>query len=213
MKGLTVFFLGFSFVFSPLAISKDLGVVGHTFGIVELNMIDWMKAKMNHLSETGELDKINKEFSDNVKKHAVRPVPVPGISTTTNPRTFTIDPTITVEKNIYGADGQIVVPKGKVVNPFKELKHPYRWKWAFIDADDYRQINWVKRVISKYPDSTKVVLVNGDISKANSELSHYVYFDQGGYYTDKLSIKHVPTLAKEDSFVWLVKEYNARDYQ
>ncbi|ELI5720914.1 type-F conjugative transfer system protein TraW [Vibrio fluvialis] len=208
MKSLIVCFITSSLLFPSLANAKDIGVVGHTFSITEINMIDWMKAKFNRLVDSGEWEKINQQFVSDVKKHAVRPLPVKGITTTVKPRVFTIDPTITVKKNIYGADGKIIVPKGKVVNPFKEIKHRYRWKWAFIDADDQRQIHWAKSMLDQYPDSTKVVLIKGDVSVAAQQLKHQVFFDQGGFYTQKLSIQHVPSLAKEDNYLWLVQEYS-----
>ncbi|MBY7933077.1 type-F conjugative transfer system protein TraW [Vibrio fluvialis] len=208
MKRLMVCLITSTLLVSLNVGAKDIGVVGHTFSITEINMIDWLKAKFNRLVETGEWEKINNQFIDDVKKHAIRPIPVQGITTTVKPRTYTVDPTITVKKNVYGADGQIVVPKGRVVNPFKEIKHKYRWKWAFINADDNRQIEWAKNVLNDYPDSVKVVLVNGDVSIAGQKLKHKVYFDQGGFYTDKLSIRHVPSLAKEDNFLWLVQEFS-----
>lgn len=192
--------------------AKNLGVEGHIYKITEIDMIAWMKARLEKLKEDGQLEAFNHRFIHRVKKYALRPTPVYGITTTTEPKVFDVDPTIRVDRNIYGLNGQVIVPKGEVINPFVKLGHPYRWKWAFINADDMRQIRWTRAILKKYPNWVKVVLIEGDVFKAEKELKHRVYFDQGGFYSHKLSIHHVPSLALEKNFEWQVTEFNAGKY-
>lgn len=194
---------------SPLSYSKNLGVMGETFEILELDLLVWMKTRMLQLQQNGTLNEIHKKMKETVKKRANRPKPVIGLTTTTNPLAYVIDPTLIVTKDIKDVKGNVIVKKGKKVNPFVALQHRYKWHLAFFDADDYRQIVWAKNVLAQYPDSTKLILTNGSINDTFNMLGERIYFDQGGFITNKLAIKHIPSLAYEKNNMWFVQEFDA----
>ncbi len=195
------------------AAAKELGVYGQTFDIAEVDMIVWFKSRLAELQKSGELKGKLKQMQGNVKEHAIRPIPVPGLTTTANPAAYFVDPTIVVPRDIYDTSGKVVVRKGVKVNPFKaQYLSQYNWHWAFFDGDDIRQIKWAKKMLSEYPNSVKLVLVNGDISKVSKELHQHIYFDQRGYFSEKLKLKHVPSFAFREQYQWKIQEYDAGKY-
>lgn len=205
-------------VFLTLSVSvaaKDLGNYGQTYNIIEIDMIEWLKHKFAVLQEKGVVDKVQKDFVKETKKRAITPKPVKGLTTTSKPLAFFVDPTETTTKNLYKANGDILVKKGTTINPFRRLAkvgRPYKWHWAFFDATDKRQIRWAKDILDLYPESTKLVLIKGNINQAYKELNHKIYFDQKGIYTTKLRVKHIPTLAYEKNFKWLIQEFDIGRY-
>lgn len=192
--------------------AKDLGTFGQTFAIAEIDMLKWIAARLDNMQKTGEMDAIQHAFVKDVKKGAARPKPVEGLFTTTSPTTFTIDPSIVVKRDIMDTTGRVLVKSGTHVNPFKKLGHAYRWHLAFFDADDVRQVHWAQQIIAQYPHTTKLILTNGDVNRATKQLKQKIFFDQGGFITQKLRIAHLPSLAFEHNFLWQITEFDASRY-
>ena len=76
------------FLFSLSTNAKNLGVIAPTFPIAEMDMLDWIQARLKHLEQTGEMAKMEDMFKEQVKQSVRRPHPVEGITTTTSPSTF-----------------------------------------------------------------------------------------------------------------------------
>ena len=68
---------------------------------------------------------------------------------------------------------------------------PFTQTLYFIDADDPRQVSWMRK---QRPATLiyKVILVNGDIRKATNTLDTRIYFDQEGVLSRKFALTAVP---------------------
>jgi len=175
------------------AASVDLGVVGPTYRIVERDMLDAIEQRMRSLSASGELDGLMQSYRRRAKAFASRP---PGVSL---PRAkehalVPVDTTFVLGHDIEDADGNVLFPAGTTIRP---LEHqPLLRVLCFIDGDDRQQVQWLR---SACPDEVqhKRILVNGDISEVQKQLSGRVYFDQRGYLGSMLSITAVPTVVRQ----------------
>lgn len=180
---------------SPLASAQHLGTDGQVFPIIEPDMIEMMKARMQAKMDSGELDRLRDEARERVKANAQEPptsvwTPV----TAVNNRTFWFDPTIRVDRAIMTSDGKVVVPAGTVVNPLQHA--PFAYKWIFIDGRDERQIAWAKTQL-KDP-SVRPIFVAGRWIDYWRTWQRRTYFDMGNTLTRKLGIEAVPAIVTQD---------------
>ena len=209
-------------VLSVNAHAKNLGVIAPTFPIAEMDMLDWIQARLKHLEQTGEMAKMEDIFKEQVKQSVKRPQPVEGITTTTSPSTFFVDPTLTLKEDITNEKGEVLFPKGFQINPFDATTWPnggglppirLTKQLAFLDGDDERQIAWAKAYREQHPNVIiKWILTNGEPEKVFKALNERIYFDQQGNITRKLTIKHIPTLAKQDGKRWKMQEFTVLNY-
>ncbi|EOC1314867.1 type-F conjugative transfer system protein TraW [Cronobacter turicensis] len=184
-------------------IAKDLGTVGHLFGISEPDMLQFIQQRLSAMQDSGELDKLKNEAIERVKRNAVRPQPVPGLTAASESRSFTYDPTFTVAETITDMSGRMIARKGDRVNPLDRV--PYNETLFFIDGDNADQMAWIRNEIGK-TTGFKVILVNGNIRETSEALDEPVYFDQAGVLTTKFGFTHIPVRITRDDRVLKVEE-------
>jgi len=64
--------------------AKDLGTWGNVFEPAEQDMLLFIQSRLQGMEQSGELDRLREEATERVKKHAVRPAPVEGLSPATD---------------------------------------------------------------------------------------------------------------------------------
>nr|AKN37736.1 IncF plasmid conjugative transfer pilus assemblyprotein TraW [Vibrio splendidus] len=77
----------FALLLSLGAVAKDLGRMGPTFPIGEIDMLTWIEARLKHFEKTGKLEQMQTEFAEQVKQSVETPPPL-SLSTTTTPKRF-----------------------------------------------------------------------------------------------------------------------------
>ncbi|WP_241814634.1 type-F conjugative transfer system protein TraW, partial [Vibrio cyclitrophicus] len=141
----------FALLLSLGAVAKDLGRMGPTFPIGEIDMLTWIEARLKHFEATGKLEQMQTEFAEQVKQSVETPPPL-SLSTTTTPKTFLVDPSITVPKDLTDAQGRVFAKAGTRVNPFDTRTWPtgaklpqfeYSNVLVFFDARDAKQVEFV----------------------------------------------------------------------
>ena len=85
---------------SAPAAAKDYGQQGTVFPIVEPDLLEQIRAKLQRLEASGETARLNAGLKRRTIARVNRPEPVAGLGTASSPRQWTFDPTITVEADI-----------------------------------------------------------------------------------------------------------------
>lgn len=183
--------------------AKDLGIWGNVFEPAEQDMLLFIQSRLQGMEQSGELDRLREEATERVKKHAVRPTPVEGLSPATDYRAFSFDPTFTVRETITDTQGNLIARKGDQVNPLDKV--PYNQVLFFIDGDDKEQLAWVKKQIAGQV-SFKVILMNGNIKDVSDALDERIFFDQAGVLTRKFGFERIPARISRDGRVLKVEE-------
>ena len=205
--------------------AKPLGVVGQVFPIGEVDMLQWIENRLRTLEQTGELDSMREQFQENVRQGVKRPRPV-GLTTTTSPTTFSVDPTLTLAADITDHNGNVMYPKGTQINPFDTKTWPsmsqanqaqfqFNKTLVFFDGDDPQQIAWAKQYQTAQGESQlniKWILTGGEPEAAHHQLNSRTYFDQQGNLTRALTIKHVPSVVKQEGIAWQVTEIDVSHF-
>lgn len=169
--------------------AKELGVWGDLYPIQEQDMLAMIQQRLEAMARDGSLAREQDNITQRVQAHIIRPPAVPGLRRVEKDATHYIDPTFTLDADIADHSGVVFAHKGDQVNPLTHV--PFRETLYFIDADDQRQIAWMKQ---QNPDtlSRKIILVNGNIRSTGMALDSRVYFDQYGTLSRKFQLYAVP---------------------
>ncbi|WP_407437693.1 type-F conjugative transfer system protein TraW [Lelliottia sp.] len=195
-------------ILSASAGAKDLGTWGNVFEPAEQDMLVFIQDRLKGMEQSGELERLKNEATERVKRNAVRPKPVDGLTRALKYRAFAFDPTFTVQETITDMQGTIIARKGDQVNPLDKV--PFSQVLYFIDGDDKEQIAWAKQQIAGQTN-IKVILVNGNIKETSDALDERIFFDQSGVLTRKFGFEHIPVRISRDGRALKVEEIPVRE--
>lgn len=190
---------------------NDLGAHGHTFEIIEPDLLKQIEDKLQTLERNGELSKHNDILVKKAAKAIHTPQPVKGITKTATDRTFYYDPSMTAPYDLKDHHGRVFHQAGTKINPlkFRALPAPL----IFIDGEDKAQVSWaqtflVETVHLQSSSPPKIILTSGSPFKLMKQWNQRqrVYFDQAGRLTDKLGISHVPAIVTQEGLKLKVSE-------
>jgi type-F conjugative transfer system protein TraW len=202
-------------LFHPTLGAKDLGRIGATFPIGEIDMLTWIERRLKGFEQSGKLAKMQQEFVDRVTESVETPPPL-SLTTTTTPSTFLVDPSLTLARDLSDAKGQIFAKAGTRINPFdtntwpEQSRPPNQFEYShvlvFFDARDEQQIAFAQTFESTKP--IKWVLTGGSPNAVAERLNSRIYFDQQGDLSKKMHIKAVPSLVEQSGINWKVTEFD-----
>lgn len=195
--------------------AKNLGGFGPVFPIGEIDMLDWIDNRLQTFEKNGEIAAMKQRMQARVKASVMRPPPVQGLSTTTAPKTYFIDPTLTLAAPVKDSLGNELYPKGTRINPFDSTTWPaaerqnlprftFSKQLVLFDGDDPRQRQWAQQYAAPLP--VKWILTNGEPAALSKKLDSRVYFDQQGKLTREFNVKHVPVVISQSGTRWQVTE-------
>lgn len=182
------------------ATAKDLGVYGTTLPIVELDLIDVIKARLGMQNMRAVLQSMEQKM--------LHPASVIGISSVRKDAVRKFDPTVYLEDDVIvrsdtrdvggvfsGAVvmNDVVIPKGTAVNPLDYM--PFSERLIFIDATDEEQVSFAMDYSTQYPIS-KIILVKGN--PGQQENGAMYFFDQHGVYSRRFGITSVPSIVYQE---------------
>ena len=209
--------IGVALLLSMTAGAKDLGRRGPTFPIGEIDMLTWIETRLKQFEQNGKLEQMQAEFEAQVKRSVETPPPL-ALSTTTQPKTFLVDPSITIPKDLTDAQGRVFAKAGTRVNPFDTRTWPtqarlpqfeYTKALVFFDARDAKQLAFVTGL--KHDKPLRYILTGGSPNQVAEHLNAPIYFDQQGMMSEKLHIQSVPSLVEQSGHAWRVEEFDVQN--
>lgn len=180
--------------------AKNFGTHGHTWKIIELDILDYIHQKLNLLDINQFKNIIIKKTKDRIEK----PHPVLGISTSLNDNVYLYDPSYIVPNSIYNNKGMLIFPSGYTINPLSQ--NPLREKLIFISGKNKLQIKFALSRKEHYQNFAKIILVDGNPLDIQRENEVWIYFDQHGVLTTKLGITSVPAIVEQEGLRLKVTE-------
>ena len=186
-----------------LAFSHDVGVIGETFPVAEMSMLEWIGQRLSSMQDNGEIAALEQRWIEQVEAHSNRPRPV-GLPRTQQHSHHAYLPEVELSKDVLDAEGHVLFPNGSRVNALDKLP-TYKPHWLFFDGDDSAQLAFARVTLKRWPD-LKVILTGGAIGSITRELNCAVYFDQEGRLSRKLQITHVPALVLRKGHALIIHE-------
>ena len=184
------------FSLMPIAHAEEIGVVGPTYDIAEPDLLEVIQSRLGRMEKAGELARKQGEYRDRVVGAIEKPKPVPGLKATAAKRTYFVDPTWTLDRDIRGADGAFLFARGLKVNPLDHVS--LREKLVFFDGRDRRQVSFARQLLRNQDRAVKPILVAGEPLNLMRDWKRQVFYDQGGTLVRRLGIHQVPAVVTQD---------------
>lgn len=206
-----------------IVLAKDFGVKGHVFSIDEQPFLQMISERL----EKVDMEKEKKKMQAITKDRVENPRAVEGISNADEDKSFYLDPTYVVEKDIILPCGKLLHKAGTKINPLDHMDFDRRL--FVIDAREEPQVDWLKiklkanieeQTINHKNNQSKakkledrVMLVGGKPFDLQEELKEEgidmtVYFDQIGDITGRFGIKHTPAIAYQEHKQIRIDQFN-----
>lgn len=203
-KGLNIAILTILTLLSVSAYAKDLGKIGETYPIKEMDLLDFIQTRLKQMQQSGELEKINKQIIAKAKTRFDHPIAVKGLSPTKTYRQWFIDPSIMIKNDITDMQGKVIVKAGTIVNPLNHVA--LKSTFMFYDADSKAQVAWAIKQNKRLNGKTKLILINGSIIEQANIFKRRTLFDQNGTLVKKFELKHTPAIVFQDGLKLKVEE-------
>ena len=120
-----------------------------------------------------------------------RPHPVQGLRTTKEYASFTVDLSISLERDLADHRGVVFARAGTSINPLEHSR--FNRRLIFINGDDPYQVDLAVAIAADHP--SKIVLVQGEPLTLTEAHGQLFYFDQAGVISDRFQLRSVVSRA------------------
>lgn len=180
--------------------TKDLGVVGKTYPIVEPDIILEMKQKM------ANQERLNSAMLRN-KLRDYKPADLHELPKATKDNQKIVDMTYTLPADLLDADGKIIYPKGFTFNPLDYVT--FRRGLVILNGNDSEQLRWFEK--SPYYESHQAMLLITDGSAYDliSKLQRPVFYLTKDIAT-RLRLVAVPSVVIQEQDKMQIFEFEVK---
>lgn len=172
-----------------------LGVVGTTYPIVEPDMLADLQKQVLRNKEA------RKQWVEQIKTY--QPADLQALPQATADRTYQVDMTYTLSRNLTDADGKTIYPKGYSFNPLNYINFP--GGIVVIDGGAPAQVEWFKQTPYAENHQVKLLITDGLALELIETLQRPVF-----YLTEdiasRLQLQAVPSLIFQQGNRMLVRE-------
>ncbi len=163
---------------------KNIGVVGETYPVVEPDVVAELKEEAVKKNRFGD-----NAFLERMKTY--QPEDIHHLPRATMDRTFLVDMTYTLDRDLLDGDGKVIYPKGFTFNPLDYVS--FSGGMLLIDGSDPTQLKWFKKTPYVNNHQVRLLLSGGYAYELINQLKRSVF-----YLTDeiaeRLQLAAVPSL-------------------
>lgn len=192
-----------------LVYAADAGTIGPTYDIAEPHLLHMIEQRLRAKERAGEMAKLMEQARARGTDAVQHPEPVTAIHATTSPRTFYVDPSYTLERNVLGSQGELLFPAGTRFNPLDVVTLSRHL--LFFDARDSRQVHRARELMARYQGRVKAILTGGSYLDLMKAWRLPVYYDQQGLLVHKLGITQVPAIVSQEGRRLRIDEVKVND--
>ena len=187
--------------FSGTCMAKDLGVFGAVYDIAEKDALKEIEEKakevdVNRIINRGELARKVKNYTPGDLKDVNLPP-------ARKDRTFLVDMTYTLDRDIADEKGNVIYPKGYTFNPLDYVTYPR--VIVILDGKSQTQVAWFKRSEYSKDLKTKVLITDGSYEELTNTLKRPVFYDSRAI-VEIFQLKATPSVLKQEGNIMEVRE-------
>lgn len=181
-------FLATALIGAPV-MAANLGKHGVTWAVEEENLLDLITRTLKAKEANGDVKALQDQMTASTKAYVRRPTPVAGLIKATETRSFMVDPSIEVTKDLKDHLGRVFARKGTWINPLDY--QPFRQRIVFIDGDDADQVAFA--LLEGNETNRLIVLTNGAPFELTDRYKVRFWFDQDGIMVARFNITALPS--------------------
>ena len=176
--------------------------MGQVFPIEEESFIEFLQKKLSGQGSSPHLSSLKEGLLEKAKT----PAKVDGLGTVKKSRSFLLDLSFKVEKDIKDSTGVIVVKAGTIINPLEKMQ--LSSGLIFLDGSDEMHLKWARQQIGNF----KWIMTNGKPIELEEQEKRPIYFDQGGAYVSRFQIENIPAKVVQKGHLLLVEELALQEH-
>jgi len=202
----------------PAAASRPAGfdapapprVIGPLHPIAEDDLLSVIETAALRWRDSGGRERAIAAARDKARAYLERPPRADKVTTATRASVRRIDPSVRLAADVLGPDGEIIFPRGALVNPLDYA--PLEGSLLLFDGDDPAQVAFAERY-SGSRDATgeakrvRNILVGGPWLDLARKWGGPLYFDQAGALSARLGITEAPALVEQDGRSLVVRTF------
>ena len=196
----------------------DSQPIGPTYPIIEDDFISVLQARFKQYRDQHPQG-LKATGLSRLKQHLQTIEPTTRLPRAQQYRFWYENPTIVLARDITDDQNNVIAARGTAVNPL--IATPLNETLVFFDANDPQQIDFVKRTLKRAqqdkrdkPEQNKthykLIVVQGNILAAQTQLKERLYADQHGELTNHFHLQRLPTLVKQVSLRLKLEEFPMR---
>lgn len=174
----------------------DLGRIGPTYDIAEPHLLADIARRLQEKQRSGELHRLMEDARARSVAAVRNPAAVTGVATARTARTFYVDPTFTLDRNVVDTQGRVMFAAGTRKNPLDVVSLSRRL--LFFDGRDPRQVLRARELMAAGGSPIKPILTGGSYLDLMKAWRSPVYYDQQGVLVRRLGIRQVPALVSQE---------------
>lgn len=174
----------------------DLGRIGPTYDIAEPHLLADIERRLREKQVNGELQRLMEEARARSVAAVRSPAAVTGVAAARTARTFYVDPTFTLDRNVVDTQGRVMFAAGTRKNPLDVVSLSRRL--LFFDGRDPRQVLRARELMAAGGSPIKPILTGGSYLDLMKSWRSPVYYDQQGVLVRRLGIRQVPALVSQE---------------
>ncbi|OPY77501.1 MAG: hypothetical protein A4E65_02728 [Syntrophorhabdus sp. PtaU1.Bin153] len=189
------------FSFSATSMAKGLGVFGAVYDVAEKDALKEIEEKakevdVNRIINRGELARKVKNYTPGDLKDVNLPP-------ARKDRTFLVDMTYTLDRDIADEKGKVIYPKGYTFNPLDYVTYP--GVIVILDGKSPEQVAWFKESAYSKDLKTKLLVTGGSYTELSKTLRRPVFYASRAI-VGVFQIQAVPSVVRQRGVVVEVKE-------
>ena len=183
-------------------LAKDFGTQGPVWEIAEPNLLEVIQTRLLAMEENGKLDAMREAMQETTRAYVNRPRPVLGLLPAEEARTYEVNLSITLERDLMDHRGQVFARAGTRINPL-DYSH-FNQRIVVFDGDDPDQVSFALSEGNEL--DTLLVLTNGAPLELMRAHGRRFYFDQDGQITSRFQVTRLPSVITRGNRVMVVEE-------
>jgi len=178
------------------AVVHDLGIVGKTYPVQEPDIVAEIRQKAAKIKD-------NTLLLHQIKTY--QPASLHTLPRAAAGRTFLVDMSYTLDRDLVDADGRIIYPRGYTFNPLDYIS--FSGGLVVIDGQDASQVKWFRASPYFENHRARLLLSDGHATELIETLQRPVF-----YLTDdiagRLKLQAVPSVVIQKEGKLLVREFH-----
>ena len=151
---------------------KDLGAVGRTYPVVEPDGLAGIAPSRLHMEQ------VQQKIAERIKNY--QPADIHPLPRASADRTFMVDMTYRLDRDLTNAENKVVYPKGYTFNPLDYIT--LLGGLIIIDGDDPSQVRWFRTSPYYKNHQARLLLASGQAAELTEKLQRPVF-----YLTDEIA--------------------------